>query len=385
MARYLTDKGVAALKPRAARYAHPDPELRGHYVRVQPSGSKSFVVVAKPRSGKQVWVTIGPTDAMGIEEARTRAREVLGRIRFGLGQGESYQTVSELYLRRHGEAKGVRTIQEIRRCLGKYIFPSWADREFCSLRRSDVSILLDKIEDHHGARQADCCLTIMRAIANWYAARNDDYHSPVTRGMRRSTPTPRARILDDDELRAIWQGAEGAFGDFVRLALLTGQRREKLASMRWEDISVDGEWRISAAAREKGTGGTLLLPPVAVEVIKRQPRYASNPYVFAGRGDRHFNNFSASKRALDEKIPLPDWSIHDLRRTSRSLMSRAGVPSDIAERVLGHAIEGIKGVYDRHSYRDEKADALKLLAAVIERIIDPPGENVTALSAGGAR
>jgi hypothetical protein len=162
------------------------------------------VVVAKPRSGKQVWVTIRPTDAMGIEEARTRAREVLGRIRFGLGQGESYQTVAELYLRRHGEAKGVRTIREIRRCLGKYMLPAWADREFCSLRRSDVAVLLDKIEDHHGARQADCCLTIIRAIANWYAVRNDNYHSPITRGMRRSTPTRRARMAEmADRLAAL--------------------------------------------------------------------------------------------------------------------------------------------------------------------------------------
>jgi len=90
---------------------------------------------------------------MGIEEARTKAREALARIRSGLGQGESYETVAELYLRRHGEAKGVRTIHEIRRCLGKYILPSWADREFCSIKRRDVAVLLDKIEDHHGARQ----------------------------------------------------------------------------------------------------------------------------------------------------------------------------------------------------------------------------------------
>ena len=73
------------------------------------------------------------------------------------------------------------------------------------------------------------------------------------------------------------------------------------------------------------------------------------------------------------------WVIHDLRRTARSLMSQAGVRPDIAERVLGHAIAGVEGVYDRHHYNDEKSDALNRLAALMERIINPPADNVVAL------
>ncbi len=85
MRKTLSDKGVAALKPRAARYATPDPELRGHYVRVQPSGAKSFVAVTvDPHSGKQIWHTIGPADAFGIDESRNRAREAIKRVRAGL-------------------------------------------------------------------------------------------------------------------------------------------------------------------------------------------------------------------------------------------------------------------------------------------------------------
>jgi len=63
----LSDKGVAALKPRAQRYAFPDPELRGHFVRVQPSGSRTFVTVARDPNGKQVWTTIGAADVLKIE------------------------------------------------------------------------------------------------------------------------------------------------------------------------------------------------------------------------------------------------------------------------------------------------------------------------------
>ena len=80
---------------------------------------------------------------------------------------------------------------------------------------------------------------------------------------------------------------------------------------------------------------------------------------------------------------MPPWVIHDLRRTARSLMSKASVRADIAERVLGHAIPGVEGVYDRHGYRDEKADALRRLAALVDTILHPPaGQRGGAACAG---
>src|SRR5262245_29919901 len=85
----LTDKGVAALKPRAARFALPDPELRGHYVRVQPSGGKSFVAVTLDPRGKQVWTTVGRCDVLTIDEARAKARDVIKRVHAGLPATET--------------------------------------------------------------------------------------------------------------------------------------------------------------------------------------------------------------------------------------------------------------------------------------------------------
>jgi integrase len=116
-----------------------------------------------------------------------------------------------------------------------------------------------------------------------------------------------------------------------------------------------------------------MLPDVAIAIIRAQPRLGNNPYVFAGLGDGPFNGFSKSKARLDATLPegTPPWVIHDLRRTARSLMARAGVSSEHAERVMGHAIAGVEGVYDRHSYRSEKADALARLAALIEGIVHP--------------
>jgi integrase len=381
--RRLSDTGVAALKPRPTRYAVPDPELRGHYVRVAPTGVRTYVTVSRDPAGKQVWTTIGPADAISIEEARARARDVLTRVRAGLPAFEAppdkpltFEQVAEQWLTRYVRAKGLRSEGEVTRLLKSRVVPAWKDRAFLSIRRSDVAALLDRVEDQTGAKQADYVLSAVRSIMNWYATRHDDYMPPLVRGMRRTDPKARqrARILDDDELRVVWAAAErsGTFGAMVRVALLTAQWREKIATMRWADVSADGEWNIPTEPREKGNPGTLRLPEQAIGTIRGLPRLGENPYVFAGRQNGSYSGFSKGKKVLDAKLPpMRQWQFHDLRRTARSLMSRAGVRSDIAERVLGHVIPGVEGIYDRHSYREEKAEALCRLAALIEEITTP--------------
>jgi len=362
----------------------PDPKLAGHYVRVTPTGAKSFVTVARDPRGKQVWHTIGSTDLYKVEEARELARAAMKAIKSGESREgpQSYESVSREWLKRHVDAKGLLSARELQRSLEKHILPVWAGREFTSIKRIDVAKLLDSVEDSAGPTAADGALGVVRAIANWYSTRNDDYVSPIVRGMRRANPKDRARdrILDDDEIRAVWKQAEanGTFGALLRLLLLTGQRRDTVASMRWEDVDGD-TWTIpNGNRRKKGTGGELVLPQAALEIITSQRRFASNPFVLAGRKyAAHYSSYGTGKRNFDAKLPpMAQWGLHDLRRTARSLMSRAGVRPDIAERVLGHAIRGVEGVYDRHSYRDEKAHALKALASLIDSIVNP---NVVAI------
>jgi integrase len=381
----LTDAYIAALKPKAKRYAVPDPQLPSFYVRVTPTGAKSFAAVATDPSGKQIWTTIGTPALYSIDEAREKAREVIKAVRGGEGAGlDTFMSVAGAWLKRHVEKNGIRTRAEIERVLARYILPKWAGRDFVSIRRSDVTELLDHVEDKHGPRQADCCLTVFSSIANWYASRHDSYSSPLVRGMKRANgkERQRERVLSDDELRAVWAAspAGDTFGDLVKLLLLTGQRREKVVGMKWADVSEDGRWTIPASSeREKGNAGELLLPTMATDILSKRPRFASNPYVFAAaRGKSHFSGYSKAKVALDKKLPLPHWQLHDLRRTARTLMSRAGVKREHAERVLGHVIGGVEGVYDQHQYDAEKAKALKALAAQIERILMPTA-NVTPM------
>src|SRR5262245_53192638 len=371
----LTDTGVAALKPRDKTYAHPDPQCPGHYVRVSPSGSKSFVAVTRDQNKKQKWYTLGNAAHIGVEDARTKARAIIVRVKGGLDPSgpETFETVAQEWIKRHVQAKGILSTGQIISYLNRFLLPEWGGRNFESIKRSDITKMMDSIQDKAGPVAADRALGWCSAIFAWYAARHDDYNTPIVRGMRKTSQKERARnrIMSDDEIRTVWNKAEGTFGDIVKIALLTAQRREKLVTMQWTDISEDGTWHIqNGNTRQKGTGGSLELPPMALDIIQARPRFASNPFVFPGIGQSNFKSFARAKHALDKTAgDLPQWQLHDLRRTARSLMSRAGVRPDIAERVLGHVQQGVLGTYDRHAYRDEKAQALKMLAGLIENIL----------------
>jgi integrase len=371
---------VAALPRKRRRYIVRDPQMLGHYVRVSPSGPKVFVAVCRDQYGKQKWIKIGSADVLTVEESREKAREAIKRIKQGLPPVEpppvrpdSFSTIAENWLRHHVAEKGLRSQGDIERILQRYILPRLGSRVFASIKRSDITALLDHIVVTHGTRQADICLATIHNIGNWHASRSDDYVSPIVRGMRRYKYKPRDRILSDAELQAIWAAAEssGTFGALIRLLLISGQRRAKVETMKFADV-VDGVWTIATAEREKGNAGVLRLPPAALEIIKAQPRLRGNPYVFAASGDGPLNAVSRLKRQFDSDCGVTGWTLHDLRRTSRSLLSRAGVTPDVGERVLGHAVGGIRGIYDHHQYFDEKADAIARLAALIERIVNSP-------------
>ena len=396
MRKSLSDAGVRALRPRSARYAYPDPELAGHYVRVQPSGAKSFVAVTRDPGGKQVWVTIGPADLMSVDEAREKARDAIKRVQAGRPavetptKADTFADVVADWRARHLERNGLRAAREINRLLDRHILPAWGAREFVSIRRSDVAALLDQIEDENGARTADYILTVTRAIMNWHAARRDDYSPPIVRGMRRQSPhaQQRSRILDDDEIRRIWSACEalGSYGALIRMLFLTTQRLDKVLTMAWADIDAEGVWSIpTVSKREKPHGAELELPPSARDLLASLPALEGNPYVFAGRGEGHTNGHSKNKARLDKASGVTGWVVHDLRRTGRSLLSRAGVRPDIAERTLGHVQQGVAAVYDRHAYFAEKAAALAKLAAMIDAIVDQRPAAVAPLRLRGAR
>jgi integrase len=288
------------------------------------------------------------------------------------------------------------------RAFERWIFPKAGKQQIDDIGRTEIAALLDGVEkdSEGGPSIAHSVLAYLSKLFNWYASRTDRFRSPIVRGMGRVKPKERAgkRILDDQEVRDLWAGLDAAnkagdlpscYARFARTLLLTALRRTEAAKASWQEISYlrredyQGDVLTVPAQRMKGNvDHAAPLTPVVLALIGERPKKDAKvrPFVFSTtNGVRPFSGFSKAKAALDRHInklrkadgrePMPPWVLHDLRRTAKTLMQRAGVRPDISERVLAHAIPGVQGVYDRYGYLPEKGEALDKLAALVGDIL----------------
>jgi integrase len=371
---------------------------RGFGVRVTAGGAKAFVLNYR-HHGVERRVTIGQYPDWSALRAVREARELRQRVdrgedpmqerRLAAAPPEAPKTVADVlndFVKRH--VSGLRTARSVESAIERLAKPVIGQLGIYDVRRRQIAAMLDKVEDDAGPVQADRVLAYVRKAFNWYARRDDDFTSPIIPGMSRTRSQDRARerVLSDDEIRLIWPllADAGTLGALVELLLFTGQRRAEVAHMHWEEIGADGVWTIPAARYKTKRPHSVPLSEPARAILAARPR--THEWVFPSTAGTPFTGYAKPKTALDAMItaanggePLPNWTLHDLRRTAKTLMARAGVRPDISERVLGHAIGGVEAVYDRHSYEAEKREALEKLAAIIERILAAPRENILRL------
>jgi integrase len=365
--RLLTDRFCTHAKAQEGEVQtdYFDEATKGLALRVSRSGSKSWTW-HHTINGKRARLTFGSYPAISLGAARAKADEARALGPEAIAKADSFQAICEECLRR----SDIRTKAWRQGVLERAVYPVIGAKPIDDIRRSDVVRLLDQIEDQRGAATADQALAIIRRVMNWHAARSDDFRSPIVRGMARTRPNERARdrILTDDELRSIWKASEGMpFGSYVRFLLLTAARRTEASGMEWAEI-VSGDWTLPATRNKTNQD---LVRPLSKAALSTLPE-RNGRWVFVNSiGTGPLADFVRPKAALDEASGVTGWTLHDLRRTARSLMSRAGVPSDHAERCLGHVIGGVRGTYDRHEYYDEKRKAFEALASLVARIVDP--------------
>ena len=378
--RELTDRFIAHTKPEpgAVQTDYYDDAYPGLALRV--SGRSKAWTYFFSWGGRRVRWTFGTYPATSLAKAHTLFDEARAALEAGrdpraaVAKPETLRSICEEWIER--EADGLRTGADRKVRLERLVYPTLGERPIADIRRSEIVRWLDTIEDGNGPTAADQALAFVRRVFNWYSTRNDDFRSPIVRGMTRTKPRERARarVLSDDELRTVWRVAEGpsVFGRFVRFLLLTGARRTEAAAMSWAEL--DGaDWTLPGARNKTKVD---LLRPLSKAALMMLGEKGNGPFVFStDSGHTPISGFSKLKADFDKAVtaelgePKPNFSLHDLRRTARSLMSRAGVPSDHAERCLGHVIPGVRGVYDRHEYRDEKARAYETLSRQLDFIV----------------
>ena len=390
----LTPISVEAIKSGPQRREIPDGGCRGLYLVIQPSGRKSWAVRYRFQGTPRKLTLDG---ALTLAAARRGASDALHLLELGhdpavakqsaragaeLAAANTLRAVAESYLvseERKPVDKRLRTIGQRRATLERLIFPRLGGRPVTDIRRGEIVKLLDQVEAERGGRMADEVLGVLRIVFDWHARRDDDFRSPVVKGMQRTRPIERMRnrVLSDDEVKRVWIAAEGlgVFGQYVQFMLLTATRRNEAARMTYGELS-NGDWLIPAARYKNKHDHLIPLSAAAQALLATVPRIDGCEYVFPTNGKRPVTGFAYFKDHLDQASGVAGWRLHDLRRTARSLMSAAAVNPDHAERCLGHALPGLRKTYDRHEYRTEKLMAFEALAARIQQLVNPPDEGV---------
>jgi len=184
----------------------------------------------------------------------------------------------------------------------------------------------------------------------------------------------RDRVLDDRELAQVILAARkigGPYGGIVELLALTGQRREEVAGLPWEELDLAQRiWTIPKARTKNAKAHIVHLSRQALTVLKRADR--RGPLVFSLLGTKYFQHFTHAKRQLDQLSGVTGWRLHDLRRTCVSGMARLGVAPHVADKILNHqagTISGVAAVYQRHEFLGERRAALDLWGAHIGQVL----------------
>jgi integrase len=190
----------------------------------------------------------------------------------------------------------------------------------------------------------------------------------------------RDRVLSMEELAAVFAGCrDDDHGRITRLLALTGQRCREVAGMRWDELDLDqGIWTIPAARAKNKTAHKVPLSPAALALL---PPRGAGDHVF-GRGKAGYNNFGEAKATLDARLPatMEPWTLHDLRRSAATHMSRLGVAPHVIEQTLNHLSghkSGVAGVYNRNTYEREVREALLMWATHLTPSLTPRGRVVS--------
>jgi integrase len=362
----LTPKGVEHAKPRSARYELPDGG--GLYLVVQPSGAKSWAIRYR-RHGRSEKLTVkGSYPAITLAAARAEARNVQDALAHGndpKGRGsDTVNALALLYDRHHisGLRPGTRFIK--RRQLAA-IVKAWGTRPIASITRKDVIKLIDAaaITPNTANDRAKSIASFLQ----WCVERGEIDFNVAHRIKRRSTKS-RDRVLTDDELAAVWHQAVavgGCHGALVRLLILTGARRDEIASLCWSEI-VASQMQLSGERTKNGVPHAIAITPAMATVLDQCPRRGE----FALNGDFKVNLSGRMRKHLNPP-GINDWTLHDLRRTFASGCAKLEVPPHIIERCLNHSkTSTVAAVYNRHSYAKEMRDCWEKWSAHVTELVN---------------
>jgi integrase len=259
-------------------------------------------------------------------------------------------------------------------------------RDVKTLTRSDYVDAISYIEKSGRPGAAQDLRNHSRTFCEWCVGSGLADHN-VLAGLRRPRQTraerleaeERGRALSDAEIGQIWRAAEsmGAFGKLTQLALPTGMRRGELSGLRWSDIRSD---RIALEARHTKGGAAHEIPLTGLmcATLAKQPRTSSSLVFPSSRANGRISGWTKLVKRLVKESGV-ELTMHDMRRTCRTLMSRLGVNEDIAELAIGHQRADLVGRYNKDSAWEKRVKAFEQISAHITAIAGEASDKVAYL------
>lgn len=387
----LTDTALKALKPKDKIYSVADE--RGLSVEVYPTGG----IVWRFRyrlAGKYEKLTLGKYPALSLKNARIKRDEAAALVALGTSPAQQKQLAkvaaadsttmrdfAERYFR-DIQVKDRKDNTIPRRYLDKDILPFVGDKPIRDVTTEDVRSIIWRKKDHGFDAAAGQIRGVLKRLCDYAVTCGLMPTNPVLalpmRHVHKSVS--RDRTLSPDEIRLFLRSALASnirrqFKIALHLILLTMVRKSELLLARWDDVHLDlAEWHIPAENSKTGKAHIVYLSKQAMALFEELRVLASgSELVMPGRGSltkpfAHNAINTALKKALQGQ-DVPAFTIHDLRRTASTLLNENGWASDVVEKALNHTIGGVRGVYNRAEYADQRRDMLQFWADFIEKLV----------------
>jgi integrase len=393
MRKKLTPKLLDNLPPaEGKRYEIRDELVTGLLIRVSITGGKVWYVATRV-DGLLRRIKLGTYPVLSLKDAREKAQSLLRDIQLGTYQQRDVepappvltlgdvmpQFITRYAQRQTKDWKGTESI--LQRMSGLHGMPINA------IKRGDVTRELERLISDIGAKggkgtRANRGLAAIKKLYSWCVDQGIVENSPVVGLKPPIREESRDRVLTDDEIVAYWKGCEAEgypFEQFGKLLLLTGQRRQEIAAMRWSELDLNrGTFTLKADRTKNSTAHIVPLSRQALDILRSIPRFLGSDYVFTSTGRTPISGFGRFKDRLDTFVGLDaeDWRFHDVRRTVATHMAMLKVDPHIIEAVLNHKsgiVSGVASIYNRHAYLDEKREALQTWADRVTELVNTTG------------
>lgn len=434
----ISKRTVDAATPASKDVILWDEKLPGFGLKVTPAGGKTYLYrfrLAHPGEAERTApakYSIGKHGELTPEQARKRAQELAALVAQGVDPREleadsrrakddakrlaeekarletdlAFSRIADLWLTHYEDEKGRRpsSVRQAKLVVENYLKPALGGKPLPHMSRTDLQSVLDAVPVTKKAMRR-AVFAYASVLFGWAAGRGYVPRNPLVDMAKPPAPKARDRVLTDNELLEVWNAAGSMgmpWGAFYRIAILTGQRREEVAALRWAELDRDArEWIVPA---DRAKNGVVHIVPLSdsvmqeLDAIARSERWPKSGFVLTTTGRTSISGFSKAKKALDAKVhelrqkcsgegaeleTLPAWRLHDLRRTVATGLQRLGIRFEVTEAVLNHisgAKGGVAGIYQRHDWKDEKRAALNAWAAHVSGLITGAGHtNVVQL------